>query len=47
MPDFYMILPERYFPEFGGGEGGSNCPLPPSPTPMVTTSAKRWVFIQI
>ena len=40
MPEFYMILPEKYiFPEFTG-EVPRPLPLPPSPTPMLTGQRK-------
>jgi len=31
IPEFYMIIARKYFPEFWG----ARAPLPPSPMPMV------------
>jgi len=40
MPEFFIIIARKnIFPELGGG---GTCPLPPSPTPMLTGATAVW-----
>jgi len=44
MPEFYVLLPEKYFFRILGG--GGTCPLPLSPTPMHTALQHRTDKVQ-